>query len=121
MSFLDSIEHNFPTYDDKIDHAKQLIRMAKLRQTLQKNLSEKYLYEVYRASKVVWEHIAIMIVLVNIVAKCNIVALVYLLGVVLVQRNRSLKLLTYTTALLLLAQYWVYLFDLTPETSPSGM
>ena len=68
-----------------------------------------------------WEHVAMMIVLVNIVAKCNIVALVYLLGVVLVQRNRSLKLLTYTTALLLLAQYWVYLFDLTPETSPSGM
>ena len=46
MSFLDSIEHKFSTYDDKIDHTKQLLRLTKLRQTLQKHLSEKYLYEV---------------------------------------------------------------------------
>lgn len=82
-----------------------------------KVVNRRYSYEMWGGLRLVFEQFSLMLLLFNVIIKCNIVSLIYLILVTnyLLRHSklRAMRNMVYIIGTVFIIQYWVYLLNLT--------
>jgi hypothetical protein len=88
-----------------------------------KIVNRRYSYEMWGGLRLAFEQLSLMLLLFNVIIKCNIVSLIYLILVTnYLLRNskqRAMRNMVYIIGTIFILQYWVYLLNLTSQSSPT--
>lgn len=121
MQFLNSvqdynIQHGFDI-TERVKTQTQDYRIQHLRRELMKIVNRRYSYEMWGGLRLAFEQLSLMLLLFNVIIKCNIVSLIYLILVTnYLLRNskqRAMRNMVYIIGTIFIIQYWVYLMNLT--------
>jgi len=88
-----------------------------------KIVNRRYSYEMWGGLRLLFEQMSLMLLLFNVIIKCNIVSLIYLILVTnyLLRRSKekAMRVMVYTIGAIFILQYWLYLMNLTSQSSPT--
>ncbi len=88
-----------------------------------KSVNRRYSYEMWGGIRLLFEQASLFLLMLNVVIKCNIASLIHLTLVTnyLWRENKqtAMRNMVYILGPLFFFQYWMYLLNLTSESSPT--